>query len=56
MIDVHATLGEQFFDVAVGQPVAEIPPDGQQNHIRREPVAGKRSGDGTVAAIHSGTL
>jgi len=27
MIDLDATLGQQFFDIAVGEPVAQVPPN-----------------------------
>jgi hypothetical protein len=28
MVDVHASLGEELFDVAVGRAVPQIAPDG----------------------------
>jgi hypothetical protein len=40
------TLGEQFFDVSVRQAVAEVPPDGQQDHVRRERSPGNEADTG----------
>jgi hypothetical protein len=56
VIDLDATLGEQFFDVAVGKAVAEVPAHGQQDHVQREPVAGKRSRGRSTTTNHLGTL
>ena len=42
VVDLHAALREEFFDVAVGQPVAQVPPHRQQNHFGRKPEASKR--------------
>ena len=42
VINQDAPLGEQFLDVAVGQSVAEIPPDRDRDHIGREPEPGER--------------
>jgi hypothetical protein len=56
VIDVHAAFREQLFDVSVRESVAEVPADGQQDHVRREPIAGERSGDRSAVAIHQGTL
>jgi hypothetical protein len=39
VVDFDATLGEQFFEVAVGQPVPQVPAHGQQDHLRRETEA-----------------
>ena len=36
VVDLDATLGEKFFEVAVGQPVAEVPAHRQQDHLGRE--------------------
>jgi hypothetical protein len=54
VIDFDAAFGEEFFDVAVRQPVAEIPAHRRQDHVGREPEAGEREGCGT--ANHPGTL
>jgi hypothetical protein len=56
VIDVDATLGEQFFDVPLRESVAEIPAHGQQDHVRREPVAGERDRNGTATTDYSCTL
>jgi hypothetical protein len=37
VIDLHAALGEQFFDIAVRQAVPQVPAHRQQDHVRREP-------------------
>jgi hypothetical protein len=33
VVDLDAALGEQFFDVAVGEAKAEVPADRQHDHI-----------------------
>jgi hypothetical protein len=48
VVDLDATLGEQFLDVAVRQPEAQIPTDRQHNHLGRKAKAGEGSlRDGT---------
>jgi hypothetical protein len=42
VVDLDATLGQQLFDVAVGQAVAEVPADRDCDHLRRKPEPGKR--------------
>jgi hypothetical protein len=39
LIDLDATLDQQFFDIAVRQAIAQVPPDGEHDHVRREPEA-----------------
>jgi hypothetical protein len=56
MINVHATLGEQFCNVSVRESVAQVPAHRQHDHVRPEPVAGERNRDRTAAANHQGTL
>jgi len=56
VINLDATLCEEFFDITVGQAVAEVPADSQQDHLRRKPIPGKRSGLNTAAAIHQNML
>jgi hypothetical protein len=57
VIDLDATLGEQLFDVAVGQPKAQIPADGQHDHVGREAKAGEGSlPDGTKARAASSLM
>ncbi len=58
--NVPATLGEEVFDVSVGQLLAEVPTHSQHDRLRREAVAGER---GTIhrwrltpATTHSDTL
>ena len=61
MIHLDASLSEQFLKVPVGQPVAQVPADGYQNDLRREPEPGERrrgrlDGSDEVSALHSYTL
>jgi hypothetical protein len=37
MVDRDATLSQQLFDVSVRQAIPQVPPDRQDNHIRRKP-------------------
>jgi hypothetical protein len=39
VIDSDATLGQQFFHVSLGEPVAQVPANCERDHIRREPKA-----------------
>jgi hypothetical protein len=39
VVDCHSALGQEFFDVAVGQTEAQIPANGQHDHIGREEEA-----------------
>ena len=43
VVDLDATLGQQLLEVAVRQPVPQVPADRQQDHLRREPEPSKRS-------------
>ncbi len=56
VIDLDAAFGEEFLDVAVRQAVAEVPAHGQQDHLGREPVPGKRRRLRTATTIHPNTL
>jgi hypothetical protein len=42
VVDLDAALGEQFFDVAVGQSAGQLPAHGHNDHLRREPESGER--------------
>ena len=42
VIDLDATLGQEFFNVAVGESVSEVPADGEHDHFGWESVAGER--------------
>ncbi len=53
VIDIDAALGVKFFDVAVGQAVAEIPAHGQQDRLGRKPISGKRFGLNSAGTIYS---
>jgi len=39
VVDLHAALGEQFLDVAVGQPEAQVPADRDDDDVGREAEA-----------------
>jgi hypothetical protein len=52
VINVDTAFREQFFDIAVGQAVAEIPAHRQQDHLRREPVAGERNRNRAATTDH----
>ena len=39
VINGDTAFGQQFFDVAIGKPVAQIPPHRDHDHIRREAEA-----------------
>jgi hypothetical protein len=41
MVDLDPALGEQFLDITVRQPVAQVPADRQHDHIGREAKAGE---------------
>jgi hypothetical protein len=55
VINLDATFGEQLFDIAVGQAIAEIPAHRQQDHVWREPETNERRGSRT-ATNHPSTL
>jgi hypothetical protein len=42
VIDLDASLGQELLNVSVGEPVAQVPPDRQQDHVRGEAVPKKR--------------
>jgi hypothetical protein len=45
VVNSDAALGQQLFDVSVGQPVAQVPTHGLRDHVRRKPEpreAGRR--------------
>ena len=44
VIDGDAALGHKFLDIPVGQPVAQVPPDRDRDHLPREPEASERRG------------
>jgi len=37
VINLDASFGDEFFNVAVGEPGTQIPAYRQQDHIRRKP-------------------
>jgi len=58
VINVDAAFGEEFFDIAVRESVAEVPAHCQQDHVGREPESRKRRRSRVVRATtnHPGTL
>ena len=61
MVHLDATLGEQLFEVPVGQPEAEVPAHRQQDHLGRETEANEPRGhphrrSRTASALHRATL
>jgi hypothetical protein len=56
VINVDTAFREQFFDVTVRQAVAEVPADGQQDEVRREPKSSERNRSSTATADHPCTL
>ncbi len=40
VVDLDAALGQQLFDVAVGQPVAQIPAHRDRDHLTSKPIFG----------------
>ena len=60
VVDLYATLSQQFLDVAVGQAEAQVPADRHDNHVGWEAEAGEgrlRSGSRARAAgSHGGSL
>ena len=43
VVDLDAALGEQFFEVSVGEAVPEVAAHREQDHLGREPEPGERS-------------
>jgi hypothetical protein len=59
VVDLDATLGEQFLDVAVRQPEAQIPTDRHDDHLGRETEAGEgrlRHGTTARASAHASSV
>ncbi len=42
VIDLDAALGQELLDVPVGETEPQVPPDGEGDDVRREPVADER--------------
>jgi hypothetical protein len=41
VINLDTTLGQQLLDISIGQPVTQVPPHRNHDHIRREPETGE---------------
>jgi hypothetical protein len=42
MVDLDPALGEKLLEVAVGEPIPEVPAHREQDDLRREPEPGER--------------
>ena len=42
VVDLDPTLGQRFLDIAIGEPVPQIPTHGQDDDLRWEPKALER--------------
>jgi hypothetical protein len=42
VVDLDPTLSEEFLDIAIRQPEPQIPPNRENDHLRREPVSRER--------------
>src|SRR5947209_14244993 len=42
VVDLHSALGQQLFDIAIGESITEIPAHCQHDHLSGEPEAGER--------------
>lgn len=61
VVDLDATLGEQLFEIPVGQPVAQVSAHPQQDHLGREPESSEARGHPhrrtrAASALHRVTL
>ena len=52
VVNVDAAFGDEFLDVAVRQPEAQLPAHGHQDHLGPKPVPGKRIGLNNAGTIH----
>ena len=58
VVDLHSTLGQQLFHIAIRQAVTEIPAHYEHDHLPREPEASERrtrreDRTNTAAAAHA---
>jgi hypothetical protein len=42
MVDLDTTFVKQFLDVTIGEPVAQVPADREDDHLGRKPEPGER--------------
>ncbi len=56
VVDLDPALGEQFLDVAVGQREAQVPADGQDDHLWREAEASEGRSRNRSRARAAGSL
>jgi hypothetical protein len=42
VVDLHSALGQQLFDIAIGESITEVPAHCQHDHLPGEPEAGER--------------
>jgi hypothetical protein len=41
MVGLYTPLSQEFLQIPLGQSVTQVPPDGDQDHLRREPEPGE---------------
>jgi len=56
VVDVDALFGAELFDVPVRESVAEVPANGRQDRVGREPEPSERRPHTAAAAKHLGTV
>jgi hypothetical protein len=61
MVDLDASFSQEFVEIPVGQSLPQVPPDGDNDHLRRESVSGEhRAGPVNLASraitLHPGSL
>ena len=42
VVDLNATLGEEFLKILIRQSIAQVPTNGDQDDLWREPESGER--------------
>jgi hypothetical protein len=42
VVNLHAALGQQLFNIAIREPITEVPAHCQHDHLPRKPEAGER--------------
>ena len=56
VINLDTAFSQEFFDISVGQAVAQVPAHRQQDRVRREPKANERRRHRTATTNHPRTL
>jgi hypothetical protein len=47
VVDLDPTLTEQLLDIAIREPISEIPPQGEDDDLGREPEPDERRSSGS---------